>query len=437
MGVDGPAPPTADLFLFGPFALDGFARTLHSHDLAVPLQPKTFELLDHFVRNAGRLLSMTEILDAVWPAEAMTASSFTEQMLVLRGTLARHSPRATYIVTEAGLGYRFVARVIAPEPCTAAEDLEANRLYARGRYFYEKRTAESLHRSIHYFRQAIDLDPDFARAHAGLANAFALSGEYLLMAPSDASPRAASAARRALELDPTLADAQIVLGNVACRYDRDYVRAERHFAQAAALAPNSGNTVVSRAWFLCIMGRAQEAAQTLREALLAEPYSLILQTTLAVSSIFRREYGEAIRLLQGVRKLDADYVHGRFYLAVATHLDGRFADAVALSEGTVPDGYEQQFMALRGRSLAGLGQLAEARAIEDAMRALVSRGRYVSCFNLAWIANGLGESGHAVRLLEAGFAEHDPWTVCLPEFPLFDTLRGDRRFEALIRRIRP
>ncbi len=93
-------------------------------------------------------------------------------------------------------------------------------------------------------------------------------------------------------------------------------------------------------------------------------------------------------------------------------------------------------MALRGRSLAGLGALQEARAIEDAMRALVSRGRYVSCFNLAWIASGLGESEHAVRLLEAAYEERDPWTVFLPEFPLFDSLRGDRRFEALVRRIR-
>ncbi|MDB5042832.1 MAG: Adenylate cyclase [Candidatus Eremiobacteraeota bacterium] len=431
--MGGSETPAAELFLFGPFALDGFARTLRSHDLAVPVPPQTFELLDYLVRNAGRSISNTEILDA-WPGEEVTEGSLAAQMLSLRGTLARHSPRATYIVAEPGGGYRFVARVVPREPGTA-EDSEANRLYARGRYFYDKRTADSLHRSIHYFRQAVELDPTLGRAYAGLSAAFALTGEYLLMAPAAAFPRAADAARRALQLDPTLDDAHAVLGVVALRYDRDFERAERHFAQAAALAPQSSNIVVARAWFLCIVGRAQEAAQILRDALHDEPYSLILETTLAVSSIFRREYGEAIRRLRAVREMDAGYVHGRFYLAVAMHLDGRFADALALSEGAVPDGYEQQFMALRGRSLAGLGRVEEARAIEDGMRALVSRGRYVSCFNLAWLASGLGESEHAVRLLEAGFEEHDPWTVFVPEFPLFDSLRGDPRFEALSRRI--
>jgi tetratricopeptide (TPR) repeat protein len=259
----------------------------------------------------------------------------------------------------------------------------------------------------------------------------------LLAAPSYAYPRAADAARRALELDPALGDAHVVLGVVALRYSREYAQAERHFARAAALSPRSSNVVVAQAWFLCAVGRAAEAAQMVGEALREEPYSLILQTTLAVSSIFQREYGEAIRQLRAVREMDAGYVHGRFYLAVATHLEGRFADAVALSDGAVPDGYEQQFMALRGRSLAGLGQLEEARAIEDTMRALVSRGRYVSCFNLAWLAIGLGESEHALRLLEAAFEEHDPWTVLVPEFPLFDSLRGDHRFEALAQRIRP
>jgi DNA-binding winged helix-turn-helix (wHTH) protein/Flp pilus assembly protein TadD len=434
--MGGSETPAAELYAFGPFALDGFARTLRSHDLAVPLQPQTFELLDFLVRNAGRSISNTEILDA-WPGEEVTDGSLAAQMLSLRGTLARHSPRATYIVTEPGGGYRFVARVLPRTPGTATEESEANRLYARGRYFYEKRTADSLDRSIHYFRQAVELDPNLGRAYAGLATAFGLSGEYLLMAPAAAYPRAADAARRALELDPTLDEAHAVLGVVALRYDRDYARAERHFAQAAALAPQSSNIVVARAWFLCTVGRAQEAAQILREALHDEPYSLILESTLAVSSIFRREYAEAARRLRAVREMDAGYVHGRFYLAVALHLDGRFSEALALSEGAVPDGYEQQFMALRGRSLAGLGRLEEARATEDAMRALVSRGRYVSCFNLAWLASGLGESEHAVRLLEAGFEEHDPWTIFVPEFPLFDSLRGDPRFEALSRRIRP
>jgi len=435
MGATGSEPPTAELFLFGPFALDGYARTLVSHDLAVPVQPKTFELLEYLVRNGGRLVTHAEILDAVWPGEELTEGNLTQQMMLLRATLARYSPRETFVVTEPEGGYRFVARVVARDAPGSPDNPEAERLFARGRYFYEKRTADSLHRSIHYFRQAIERDPAFGRAYAGLASAYALSGEYLLLGPSAAFPRAADAARRALALDPPLADAHTALAEVACHYARDMATAQRHNAQAAALAPGSINNVVFRAWFSCIVGRADEAAAALRSALAAEPYSLILQTTLAVSSVFRRRYDEAIPQLRAVLELDADYVHARFYLAIALQLDGRDEEVVVLTGGTVPDGYEQQFLALRGSSLAKLGRGDEARAADDALRALSSRGRYVSCFNLAWIAIGAREFDHAIGLLEAGFAEHDPWLVFIPQYPLFDPLRSDQRFQALIRRV--
>jgi len=101
-------------------------------------------------------------------------------------------------------------------------------------------------------------------------------------------------------------------------------------------------------------------------------------------------------------------VHARFYLAIALQLDGRDEEVVVLTGGTVPDGYEQQFPGVARSSLAKLGRGDEARAADDALRALSSRGRYVSCFNLAWIAIGAREFDHAIGLLEAGFAEHDP-----------------------------
>lgn len=436
MGATGPEPATAELFSFGPFTLDSFARTLRSHDLVVPLQPKTFELLEYLVRNDGRLVSKAQILDALWPGDEVTEGNLTQQMFLLRGTLARHSPRATYVVTEPARGYRFVGRVTTREATATPGNPEAERLYARGRYFYEKRTAESLHRSIHYFRQAIDLDPGFGRAHAGLASAYVLSGEYLLLGPTQAFPRASQAARRALELDPALAEAHTVLADVATHFEHDYASAERHLAQATAFAPGSSNTVVFRSWFLCLTGRPDEAAGALRAALAAEPYSLIMQTTLAVTAIFRRAFDEAVDQLRAVLDMDADYVHAQFYRAIATQLAGRDAEALALAEGIVPDGYEQQFLALRGSSLGRLGRTAEARAAGDDVRALATRGRYVSCFNLAWIALGIGERDHAIRLLEAGLEARDPWLVFLPEYPLFDALRGEPGFDALVQRVR-
>jgi DNA-binding winged helix-turn-helix (wHTH) protein/Flp pilus assembly protein TadD len=420
-----------ELFVFGPFALDAYARTLASHDHRVALQPKTFELLELLVRNPGKLLTKDEIIDALWPGEEIGEGNLSQQIFLLRGTLARCSPRATYVVTEPGRGYRFVERVATRDALATVHDAEANRLYARGRYFYEKRTADALHRSIYYFGRAIDADPSFARAHAGLASAYALSGEYLLLAPSNAFPRAAEAAHTALQLDESSAEAHAALGDVACFYERDFGAADLVYRRALALAPESSTANVFRAWFLCVDGRASEALDVLDAALAREPYSLVLQTTLAVASIFRREYDAAIEHLRAVLEMDEAYVHARYYLAMALHLSGRHGEALERCGEPIPDGYEQQLLALRGASLAQLGQRDAARAIAGTIRALAGRGRYVSSYNLACVSLALGEHEAALSELERGLAERDPWLIFTPAHPQFDPLRGEARFKAI------
>jgi DNA-binding winged helix-turn-helix (wHTH) protein/Tfp pilus assembly protein PilF len=428
---DGP-----ELFVFGPFALDAFGRSLTVHDRPVALRPKTFELLEYLVRHPGRLLTKDELIDALWCGGEIGEGNLSQQMFLLRGTLAQCAPRATYVVTESGRGYRFVAHVATRDALAAAFGAEPNRLYARGRYFLEQRTAVALERGIAYFRRAIDADPRFGRAHAGLASAYALCGEYLLRAPHDAFPAAAAAARQALELDAVSAEACIALGDVACFYERDLASADRLYRQAHALAPAASNTNAFRAWFLCVAGRAAEAAELLDDAIAREPYSLLLQTARAVASIFRREYDEAIEQLRAVLEMDAEYVHARYYLAMALHLGGAHAQAALVCDGPLPDGYEQQLLALRGSSLARLGHRDEAHAALAAIRALARRGRYVSSYNLACVQLGLGEHDAAVATLEGGLRTRDPWLIFIPQHPQFDALRGGARFRALAERVR-
>jgi DNA-binding winged helix-turn-helix (wHTH) protein/Flp pilus assembly protein TadD len=441
----GPREPTAmlaavpdgpELFVFGPFALDAFARTLTAHDRSVALQPKTFELLEYLVRHPGRLLAKHELIDALWPGHEIGESNLSQQIFLLRGTLARCAPRATFVVTEPGRGYRFVAHVATRDALAAPSAAEANRLYARGRYCLEQRTAAGLDRSIAYFRRAIAAEPRFGRAHAGLASAYALCGEYLLRAPDDAFPAADAAARKALDLDGACAEACIALGDVACFYERDLAAADRLYRQAHALAPAASNTSAFRAWFLCVTGRAADAAEVLDAAAAREPYSLLLQTTRAVASIFRREYGEAIDQLHAVLDMDPEYVHARYYLATALHLGGAHAQAAVVCAGPMPDGYEQQLLALRGASLARLGNADDARASLAAIRALVHRGRYVSSYNVACVQLGLGQHDAAIATLERGMRARDPWLIFIPQHPQFDVLRADPRFRALTDRVR-
>jgi DNA-binding winged helix-turn-helix (wHTH) protein len=133
-----PVPDEPEVFVFGPFALDAFARTLTAHGRPVALQPKTFELLAHLVRNPGRRLTKDELIDALWPGAEIGEGNLSQQIFLLRAILARCAPRATYIVTEPGRGYRFVEHVATRDAFAAAPSGgEPNRLYARGRYFYE------------------------------------------------------------------------------------------------------------------------------------------------------------------------------------------------------------------------------------------------------------------------------------------------------------
>ena len=428
-------PEAPELFVFGPFTLDAFARTLTAHERPVALQPKTFELLEYLIRNPGRVLTKHELIDALWFRDEIGEGNLSQQIFLLRGTLGQSAPRAHYVVTEPGRGYRFVAHVATRDAHAAPPNAEPNRLYARGRYCLEQRTAASLARSIEYFRRAIDADPHFGRAYAGLASAHALCGEYLLRAPGEAFPAAAAAARTALHLDESSAEACIALGDVACFFDHDLAAADGLYRKAHALAPAASNTSAFRAWFLCVVGRAGEAAELLDTAMAREPYSLLLQTARAVVSIFRRDYDEAIAQLRAVLELDAEYVHARYYLAMALYLGDDFAQAALICANPMPDGYEQQLLALRGAAHARLGEPDEALAALAAIRALARRGRYVSSYNVACVMLGLDRHAAAVSVLERGFAERDPWLVFIPQHPQFDALRGDARFRRLAARV--
>jgi hypothetical protein len=134
--------------------------------------------------------------------------------------------------------------------------------------------------------------------------------------------------------------------------------------------------------------------------------------------------------------MDAQYVHARYYLAMALHLGGAHAQAALACGGPLPDGYEQQLLALRGASLARLGDVDAGHAALAAIRALARRGRFVSAYNLACVRIALDQHDAAVAELERGVRARDPWLVFVPEHPQFDALRGDRRFRALAEGVR-
>ena len=160
-----------------------------------------------------------------------------------------------------------------------------------------------------------------------------------------------------------------------------------------------------RAFHLCVLGRADEAAELLDAVVAVEPYSLIVQTTLAIVSIFRRSYADAI-----------------------AHLE--------IVSGPMPDGYEQQMLALRGAASARLGRRDDALEALAEIRALGMRGRYVSSYNLACVLLALGKTNDAILTMEHGLEGRDPWLIFVPVHPEFDGVRDEPRFRGLVERIR-
>jgi DNA-binding winged helix-turn-helix (wHTH) protein len=422
-----------ELFTFGPFTLDPFGRTLDSHASPVRLEARPFELLEYFVHNAGSRLSKETIATSAWQVERVAEDDVDAYVVELRAVLARYSPRTTFIVQDRD-GYRFVARV-ATRPPEFGSEAAARRLHSRARYFFEKRTADALHRSIYYYRRALEAAPRFGAAYAGLARAYVLSAEYLYLPPNEAFPPAATAAETALALDGPAVEPYLVLGQVACYYTRDFAAADHWYGLAVELDSDVADTGVFLAWLRCIEGRAAEASAALADAVRAEPFSTVVQTTFAVTLIFERRLDEGIAILRETLARDGMSPHARLYLAQALQVAGGGPEIVALCSDPYPDGYEQEFLALRACGRIAMGDRSGAEQIAAEIRALGAHGRFVSSYNLALIALALDQPDEAVRLLERSLAERDPWVVLALHHPQVDALRDRPDFQALVGRI--
>ncbi len=288
--------------------------------------------------------------------------------------------------------------------------------------------ATDLRRSLLEFALATDADPLYAPAHAGAAETHLLLGEYLHVPPHDAFPAARAAAERALALDPNLAEAHAVLGEVALYYDRDLATALRSYDRARFHAPASANVRVLRMWFFAIAGDSVAAADEIAAALAHEPHAPELLTNAAVLDIFSRAFDHAVRTLTDVCEIDPDYGLARYHLATARALAGNSAGAAALYKGATE--YDQQVLATLGFARGRVGDVAGAMRHLAALRD--GDFGYRSPFNAATIYAGIGDLHATLRELERGLRERDPWLAIARTHPIFDIFRDDARFTSFL-----
>ena len=316
------------------------------------------------------------------------------------------------------------------------ENVEAYHLYLKGRFYWGKRTEEALYKGIRYFHQAIELDPTYALAYAGLAESYVPLAVYCHLAPKDACPKAKAAAHMALEIDPELSEARTVLGEIMSYYDWDLEKAEKELREAAALDPKYPRARQALAENLTISGHFEEAVLEAKRALELDPLALSLNAFMAMTYYFGREYDKAIE--HGMRTVDMDpnFFPGYFYLGMAYQINGQFAQAAAaLQQARVLSNNSTLMVASLGGAFAAWGKQEEARKILHELEQM-GRRKYLSQVFVAAIMTGLGEIDQALTCLETACDDRCTWLPrCLAADARLDRLHSEPRLQRLIRRV--
>jgi len=290
-------------------------------------------------------------------------------------------------------------------------------------------------KGIEYFRQAIENDPTYALAYAGLADAFTILGAFGLRRPKEVFSKAKAEAKKALEIDDMLAEAHASLGFIIKSYDWDWLAAEREFKRALELNPNSTTTHHSYGIYLShIMGRFDEAITEFKRAQELDPLSFIINATIGTTLTRARTYDEAIEQLRKTIEMDPNFLMAHVWLGIAYCQKEMWEEGIAEYQKAVTMAGDMT-LALGCLGLAyGLsGQTDEALKVLNRLNEL-SKEKYVPPLHKAWIYMGLGEKDKAFEHLEKPYLERDPMMDTLTG-PFYDSLRSDPRFTAFLKKM--
>jgi TolB-like protein/Tfp pilus assembly protein PilF len=311
------------------------------------------------------------------------------------------------------------------------EDAEAYQLYLRGRFYWNQGTIAGFKKSIEYLQQAIARDPKYALAYAGLADSNLSLGSFWVEAISEAK----AAALKAIELDPMLPEAHVALGDIKLWLDWDWPAAEREFKEGIALNSGSALAHSQYAMFLAPMGRLNDAIDELKVAQSLDSLSPIINTDLGWCLLYAGQSGDAIRQFRSTLELDPNYVSARWGLGAAYAQQHLYSDAVkelrqaqTLSEGS------PLILGHLGLAYGLSGARKEAAQTVSELQSLAAR-EYVPSTAVALVQTGMGNNAAALDWLDRAYDEHDFSLVFLQVAPWFERLRGEPRFEQLIRRM--
>jgi len=351
----------------------------------------------------------------------------------LRDTLALQKKVATKIAEQ-------IRIEVTPQEQAALRSVkainpDAYENYLKGRFFWNKRSADGLKKAVDYFSQAIAEDPNYAAAYSGLADAYALSGDwqYAVMTPKEAMPRAKAAAMKALELDDNLGEAHASLAFCLDGFDWNFEAADREFRRAIELNPGYATAHHWYSWHLSLLGRNSDAIAEMRRAENLDPLSLIINADLAELLLIAHFPDESIEQSRKTIEMDPHFAFAHNQLAQAYLEKHMFVDAIAELQTAIQiSGESAIFSANLARAYAATNRKAEAVQLLNDLKKR-SSSTYAHATAIAMIYTALDDKDQAMASLEKGYEERFNPGVLLR--PCFDPLRSDPRFQNLVRRV--
>jgi len=387
-------------------------------------------LVEGTVTRSGDRVRITANLVQVSPEKHLWADSFERDLrdvLTLQDDVSRAIAKSIQIRLTPQEQVRFAS--------AHRVDPNAYESYLRGLYFWNKRTESALNEAVRYFQQAIEKDPSYAQAYAGLANAYGVQGSWTVEAigPKEAFSKARPAAEKALELDTTIAEAHAIAAGLKHIYEWDWQGAGLEYRRAIELDPSYAPAHQWYAQYLCELGRFEECIAEAERAHALDPIYVIAGADVGMRLYWARRYHDAIEPLQKTLEFAPDFriAHrflGQVYEESQMYKEalGEFHKAVELSQDAPID------LAALGHAYAISGDRTSALIVLQRLKRLGKR-RYVSSYDLALVYVGLGEKHRALELLEGAFQERSSWMVHLNVDPRLDSLRDEPRFKDLLR----
>ncbi|HEV8135021.1 MAG TPA: winged helix-turn-helix domain-containing protein [Pyrinomonadaceae bacterium] len=403
---------------------------LEQDPIAAGREQRVDAVLDGQIQKAGEKVRVTVRLLRIADGAPLWSSQFDEKMTDIFAVQDSISERVTSALAltltneeKSGIAKRYTTNT------------EAYELYLKGRYQLNRLTDDGFFKGRAFFQQAIDKDPGYAMAYAGLADAYDRLGGFDALAPKEAFPQAREAAQKALQLDASLAEAHTALATVNFAYDWDFSAAAREYQRAIEINPGYSDAHQMNSYYLAAIGRFNDALAEMKRALELDPVSLEKTTGIGEILYQQRHYDEAIGQYRKALEMDSNSGFTHWALGRALLAQGKFNEAIAEFQKAIPlSGDSPDEPAELARAYALAGRRDEALKIIGELNKL-SEHKHVSPTGIAATYGALGDKNQAFAFLNKAFDERDFVLIMLKVEPMLDPLRSDPRFAELVRRI--